>query len=437
MRGTTPDAGRRFPPRKISAPRNCASPTIVASALQTASDQSGSTRSRARRISSGSAGASSAYSANFAAVTPCVCHAYADECAWPYATSTNIQSEEEPGGEPQPASASERREPVAEPAPDRHDHDGEHGEVREIGVEGGRAEPDAESGLVVDVQEEDRDRRREHERPGRHRRRETPLPPFRCGDRAGRQGPATILASPDEPAPRTPFRHGCRYLLVRCSRLPRHRRRGPRVPDDAGLRRLRDGHLRDELLPVVLRPDRRGGAREVRLPLRHAGGVGAAARALPQRVLVQADRLRARRDRAADLRRVRAVPDDLGAGRRVADPARAVARGPRRLGAVSAQPLRHPRRLPHVVDGATSRRRRDRRAVRTRRGDRRSAHRAGDRDRVGRRRRPERVRPLPARGGGASRESSGGRSSRSSRSRAQPPACSRCAEVSRRCCSPA
>ena len=79
------DAWRRptVPARKISAPKNCASPTIVASALHTASDQSGSTRSRVRRISSGSAGASSAYSANFAAVTPCVCQAYAAECERP------------------------------------------------------------------------------------------------------------------------------------------------------------------------------------------------------------------------------------------------------------------------------------------------------------------------------------------------------------------
>ncbi len=45
-----------------------------------------------RRISSGSAGASSAYSANFVAVTPCVCHAYVDEWMRPYATSNTVQA---------------------------------------------------------------------------------------------------------------------------------------------------------------------------------------------------------------------------------------------------------------------------------------------------------------------------------------------------------
>ena len=40
------------------------------------------------------------------------------------------------------------------------------------------------------------------------------------------------------------------------------------------LRRLRDGPLRDELPAVVLRPDRRGGARQVRLSLLDARGLG-------------------------------------------------------------------------------------------------------------------------------------------------------------------
>ncbi len=50
-------------------------------------------------------------------------------------------------------------------------------EVRQVRIHRRRAESDAESGLVADMQEEDRDRRCEHERAGRHRRRQTPLSP--------------------------------------------------------------------------------------------------------------------------------------------------------------------------------------------------------------------------------------------------------------------
>src|SRR5581483_5933273 len=55
-----------------SAPKNSAMPTTVAAQLQSVSDQSCSSRSRDVRTSTGSAGASSAYSKNFSSVTVCV-----------------------------------------------------------------------------------------------------------------------------------------------------------------------------------------------------------------------------------------------------------------------------------------------------------------------------------------------------------------------------
>ena len=71
-RGTTPVAGRPSPRRRCSAPKNCATPTAVAHELHNASDQSGASRSPVRGRAAATAGASNAYSANFAAVTPCV-----------------------------------------------------------------------------------------------------------------------------------------------------------------------------------------------------------------------------------------------------------------------------------------------------------------------------------------------------------------------------
>src|SRR3954453_8842769 len=74
------------------------------------------------------------------------------------------------------------------------------------------------------------------------------------------------IPSPDAPALRSPFPDGRRHLHVRRARIPRHRRGDARVPLEPSLRRLRDSHLRDRLPAVALRPDRRGGARQVRLP---------------------------------------------------------------------------------------------------------------------------------------------------------------------------
>ena len=71
----------------------------------------------------------------------------------------------------------------------------------------------------------------------------------------------------------------------------------------AGVGRLLDGHLRDRLPPVVLRSDRRGGARQVRLPLRHPRGLGPPARALLGRAAREARRLAPRRARPARLSR--------------------------------------------------------------------------------------------------------------------------------------
>ena len=106
------------------------------------------------------------------------------------------------------------------------------------------------------------------------------------------RGAVTILGSPDEPAFRTPLGDGRRHLPLRRARIPRDRRRGARDAFAARVRRLRDRHLRDGLLPGALRSHRRGGARQVRLPLRRARGLGPAAAALPERVRLQARRAR-------------------------------------------------------------------------------------------------------------------------------------------------
>src|SRR6185437_2328437 len=81
------------------------------------------------------------------------------------------------------------------------------------------------------------------------------------------------IPSPDAPAPPSPFADGRRDLLVGRPGLCRHGRSDTRV-QAWRLRRLRDRDLRHELSAVVLRPHGRGGARQVRLPLLDAGGLG-------------------------------------------------------------------------------------------------------------------------------------------------------------------
>ena len=76
--------------------------------------------------------------------------------------------DEEAGDDPEPEPGAERLEAAAQPLRQRGEHDAEHDEVRQIGVDRGRAEADGDAGLVAHVQEEDRDRRCEHDRAPRH-----------------------------------------------------------------------------------------------------------------------------------------------------------------------------------------------------------------------------------------------------------------------------
>ena len=266
-----------------------------------------STRSRVRRISSGSAGASSAYSANFVGRHAVRVPRVRRRVDVAVRDLDHHPREEQPDREPEPAPARERREAVAEAAPGGGDDDREHGEVRQVRVHGRRTEADAEPGLVVDVQEEDRDRRCEHERARRHRRRETPLPPSLSGQRAGGQGPATILASPDEPASRTPIADGRRHLLIRrCSGSSRPSSR----------RRILSKQEFGDFATVIYATsffqsffDLTVEEALVKYGFRYvdAVGVGPAAEPLPKRVPVQARRLADRRAGAARARRVRTV----------------------------------------------------------------------------------------------------------------------------------
>ena len=129
-----------------------------------------------------------------------------------------------------------------------------------------------------------------------------------------------------------------------------------------GVRALRDRARRDGFLPVAARPDRRGVADEVRLPLRRCGGLGAAATALPSGARAEARGgalaglalLALAPVRGLDLRRRGSAWPLVAAA---ALPLAPGARERRDDGAPPAQPLRPPRALPVVLDGAPARRR--------------------------------------------------------------------------------
>ena len=166
--------------------------------------------------------------------------------------------------------------------------------------------------------------------------------------------------------------------------------------------------------------DERRGAREVRLPLRDARGLGPLppARAAHLRV-----RARGVADRRRPDRRARAVRRlDLHRRRRPrgADPDRGAAaaaagdRVDRGGGADPARALRPPRPLAHVLDGAEVRRARGRGAARGDRGGARRRRRAGADHRVDPGRRLRRPAALPARRAEAARGRRAGRSAASS-----------------------
>src|SRR5260370_9111654 len=71
--------------------------------------------------------------------------------------------EEECERHPQRAARPEGGEATPNALEERDDDHREHREVREVRVDRRRAEPDGYAGLVRDVQEEERDRRSEHD----------------------------------------------------------------------------------------------------------------------------------------------------------------------------------------------------------------------------------------------------------------------------------
>src|SRR5882757_991838 len=75
---------------------------------------------------------------------------------------------EEPGSEPKGPSGRERPEAAPSARGQRSEHDREHDEVGEVGVDRGRAEADRDSGLIRHVQEKDRNPGSQHDRAGRY-----------------------------------------------------------------------------------------------------------------------------------------------------------------------------------------------------------------------------------------------------------------------------
>ncbi len=73
--------------------------------------------------------------------------------------------------------------------------------------------------------------------------------------------------------PPTPRRRGSRHVRLDRPRIPRHDRRRARLLD-RGARPLHARHRVGGLLPDAARPDDRGGADQVRLPVHRARGLG-------------------------------------------------------------------------------------------------------------------------------------------------------------------
>ena len=76
--------------------------------------------------------------------------------------------EEERAGDPQRPPCDERLEPAPPRLDDRSHDDRKDGEVGEIRIDRRRPERHLQARLVPDVEEEDRDRRSQHDRAGRH-----------------------------------------------------------------------------------------------------------------------------------------------------------------------------------------------------------------------------------------------------------------------------
>ena len=111
--------------------------------------------------------------------------------------------EEDPAGDPDRPPGAERREAAAQAADQRRDAHRQQHEVGEHDVLVRSPRVHREAGLVVDVQEQDRERRRQHHRGGQRHAQGPPCRPSRtwCG-RTATGG--TLLRSPKRPARMNP-----------------------------------------------------------------------------------------------------------------------------------------------------------------------------------------------------------------------------------------
>ena len=407
-----------------SRPASCSSPTVVASALQatstTATTRRSSrvrTRSRRRR--------EERVLGELRGGDQVLGERVVVEDERPVERAGDDPHGEAAVAAPDPASGPQHLEAARAPVGDRRNDDRGDGEVGETDVDAGRAERNRQRRLVLRVEEEEREgRRRDRRSPGPERR-----PESRC-ERAGGHRSATILS----------LRHGLAAhwsalgdgrgdLPLGAARLPRDGRRGA-SSRRRRLRPPRDRARRRRAPADAPRPHRRGGADEVRVPLRHRRGMGKAAAPLPSRARGEARGSGPRGDRAARARAVRRRALLRGrprgaAGDRCAAAARAGPGGARRDRPDPARPLRRPRPLPRAVHGPPARRHRGRRLVRRHGGDRRDRGRAGHRHRLRLGRRARRLPPLPAGAGGAARGRDAGASRVRPPARASPPASSR------------
>ena len=136
-RGWPRNDGSRCPGRQASntfrAPRNCRTAPIVAAALHATSvDEQRASAPRASRIASGTASASSAYSANFAAVSGVRDERVAVGEDGPERRAEQHDREERGGRDPDGPRGAERREPEREAGREPDGPDREHGDVREV-----------------------------------------------------------------------------------------------------------------------------------------------------------------------------------------------------------------------------------------------------------------------------------------------------------------
>src|SRR3954454_21796723 len=368
----------RFPNVPFAAtgrPNHSSTPTSVAAALQSASDQSTSSRSFRVRTSSGSAGASSAYSYHLSSVTRCVRNGYAPIRAAPYSVASASHTARNPHAtqiqRPASSGAKPSRTPVQTAA------------TTPSSTARSDNATDPAAGCHVRCRKRSGSAPPTTSAPGEAVRRTGALETKLLAT-----GKPTIRWKRDDSAPRDRRRD----LRRRGARLCRDGRGGAGLPVDRGLRPLRDRDRHGRVLPDPARPDRGGSGDQVRLPLRGERAVGEAAAPAQWDAGLQARRRAAGGDRDPDSRAFRRLALRRSRHCRPARDrrgvaARAGAGGTRRSRALPPRPLRRARRVSHVLDGVAARGCVDRRVARPDDDDRADGGRAGGRDRVDRIRR--------------------------------------------------